>query len=415
MSDTPTSNTDAAEAANPVDEIAKSLAALDAKQVQTLFSLLTVNLQASAPPQTESQRTGECKEDALQSSKTSRRPARTFSTNIVRLKSVVLDSMKDPDMWSGIHANLLPWMLALLLTPLIVQCSFSSDRAAASARLSIEYALLSASSLPLADDASQLIQQISRHAIYREYVLTRGMSGQLFDIAMFSIQGSNPSPITRSKLKAEVTAFIDYIGRYRSERTTEKSSLATLSENKLRLLAFPMLNHLPTETSSLRDSVSEALDERIVQIDALTEAASKLNDRLPAGDVSEIQVKLTLLNKGATDGLVRNEGWIIYRDHRYEMERAAPPSTELTGPAVPVFQTNPSDSDFSPQSVGKIETDAMTELWYTFSPEGIAVNPAALCGNDELIKVILYDQNNKEVSAELECKPKQKKDQSRQG
>jgi hypothetical protein len=115
-------------------------------------------------------------------------------------------------------------------------------------------------------------------------------------------------------------------------------------------------------------------------------------------------VRLTLLNKGATDGLVRHLGWISYGGIWHRLSRAAPPSEGVISNAVPVFQTNKTPPDFASQSVGKVPQDSMVDLWYRFSiGDRTTADRPRLCSPGETIKVRLFDQNNVYISGTLEC------------
>ena len=122
--------------------------------------------------------------------------------------------------------------------------------------------------------------------------------------------------------------------------------------------------------------------------------------------VDDIIFKVQILNRGNTDGLIRNSGTLKLIKEKVEipLKRISPPKSKNSNVfAVPTTITN-LDQKFSERSVGKIEKNSMVETW--FSPD------SAKIGNSDLGKLmgafsnhtlpssilVLFDQDGGEVS-----------------
>lgn len=102
----------------------------------------------------------------------------------------------------------------------------------------------------------------------------------------------------------------------------------------------------------------------------------------------EIRVRLTLLNRGDRDALVRPQAEIRYRGKLYPMVRMAP-----------------HDGDRAVGPTGKVEQVSMAEFWYTFRTAGLDTSDASaqVCRSGETVDVVLFDQDRRGVQRTLTC------------
>ena len=118
-------------------------------------------------------------------------------------------------------------------------------------------------------------------------------------------------------------------------------------------------------------------------------------------DDSTAYINLNVLNNGATDGLVRNRGELIYDNISYPIERSEDPSSDGNTMAVPTYVVNKSFSNIQSNSVGKIEKNSMVELWYML-PTG--QNNKDVCNKGGEFKIVLFDQNKSIVDNRFNCR-----------
>lgn len=313
--------------------------------------------------------------------------------------------VSEKDFWRICLANTIPFAIALPLSLLIAPYAFERDRAAAEPKISIEYALISRDSQLLTEKAVEMIADTSRQPIYRSFVVSRIMSGSTANVGSFNMQGARLSAALHEKLLAEIAAFHEHLNELRDQVSVDKAELEGLDDSELQRFAFRVMEDPSRlDASAPRAFLLRELNEKVARIDELLTRRTRLLKEL-SGIPSSIRVRLTLLNRGATDGLVRHEGELTYRGIDYAIRRTAPPGPVLESTAIPVFQTNAVVNEYSATSVGKIERDSMSEFWYEFrlnAGSKIEVEDK-LCQSSELIKVTLYDHNRDHVQSTLEC------------
>lgn len=332
--------------------------------------------------------------------------ARLFSGLAVGVATVLSGAKSvatEKDFWKSSLSNILPWVLALALAPIVVPWSFERDRAAAKPKVSVEYAFLSRQSQAIPREVADAIGRWSGQSFYQAYRQHRQIGGPQPDVAAFILSGARLGPKMYQGLQTEVLAFRKYLEGQQASLSDQKLRLESVPEDELRSFAFDVLDDPSTlDESNARGFLSAAIGAKAVAVRQLQEDLGSV-ERVLAESAPEIRIRLTLLNRGATDGLVRHHGEIAYRGKSYELKRTAPPSSDADVLAVPVFQTNA--ADYSAGSVGKIEQDSMVEFWYSFRlSEGTTdPQPDELCKPGELVSVTLYDQNRSEVLGTLEC------------
>lgn len=398
VSETPATNPGAGESRETVGEIAKALATLDAEQLRHLSSLL-VDLQRERSKGAETAG----KSAGSGGSGRTRGLVRRGLAKLRELGVRSLEILRDQALWRDVFANAIPVLLGLLALPLIIQANFHTDRWAQKADLSVEYAFLTARVPPISSRASELIVEISRHPLYHVYVRERVANGLPFAPSAFGRTGPGLSARARKELHSDLTSFAEHLARSRVELERNRASLQTLGADALHTLAFRLGTQPAPDDSASREAVSRVLGQRLSQIDELAAAVVDLKTQVESPQAPAVMVRLTLLNSGATDGLVRHKGLVVYRGKQRRLLRVPPPAADFSSAAIPVFQTNPTDSDFAPQSIGKIERDSMTDFWYQFSLAPDEQVTPELCAPGESVRVTLFDQNLDEVSGVVAC------------
>jgi hypothetical protein len=148
----------------------------------------------------------------------------------------------------------------------------------------------------------------------------------------------------------------------------------------------------------------------------LTEVVSQLksiNDLVATASppASDFFMKVSVLNRGDTDGLIRSTATLHLPDLGFSIPllRMSPPKqpTPLqTAFAVQVAVTNPQEALIREQSVGKIEKHSMVEFWYAIDerklpPAQLAALVQRLPIADSVkLRLTLADQELKEISYE---------------
>jgi len=107
-----------------------------------------------------------------------------------------------------------------------------------------------------------------------------------------------------------------------------------------------------------------------------------------------------VLNKGYSDGLIRNIGAGEYNGQKYEIRRTPFPDASAKMFAVPTYVVNKPFGSFSKDAIGKIEKKTMREL--LFSNESKTAR-SPICSSNGTFRLILYDQDNSTIEKIIKC------------
>lgn len=315
-----------------------------------------------------------------------------------------LSLLSERDFWKSSLAATFPWVVALIAAPFVIPFTFERDRDAAEPKISIEYAFLSRHSQQLPQFVTELVRQISQNPIYQAYTKASLLRGKITDISSFGVAGARLGTVLRQQFLTKITDFQKYLLELKQEIVAQQIKLPTLTKEELKDFAFTVLDDPSTlNNSAPRKFLSNSLKEKILRASTLLVDVDKI-EKAVMSSIPEVRLRLILLNRGATDGLVRHHGKLEYRDKKYVILRTSPPSEDFNAFAVPVYQTNKYADDYAPGSVGKIEKDSMAEFWYSFKlPSGSEKNMDSLCREGEKITVVLLDHNSHEVTKKVDC------------
>jgi uncharacterized membrane protein len=301
--------------------------------------------------------------------------------------------------------SILPAVLALAAGPYVLQHTFQRERELARPILSVEYAFLMRDQQPLPDAVKQLVGAITGNRLYTEFLTARLTDGHLFDLrSVHDIPGSRLSPAMRKKFAEALAAYRQHLEQAQRATAAARQGLDAMPPSELRKLAFLNLEGLPSGSDAeLRQRLEEQLEGKGDRLRGALDQVATLQGAL-TGEATNVRMRLSILNRGATDGLIRHHGEIRYRGDTYVIKRTPAPSSDLSMMAVPVFQTNEASDSIALQSVGKIERDSMAEFWFEFVRKGDAVGSGSeLCRPAEELAVTLYDHDKRPIVGRLEC------------
>jgi hypothetical protein len=403
------STSDSNPSKDTVEKVAQSLAIMNDVQLLRLFSLLLEMRSQQQDRQSEKNGqptninsvAGDDKHVAISSSEQS---DKSIKAGFIHRLACALSLFSERDFWKSSLASTFPWVIALLAAPFVVPLAFERDRTVAEPKISIEYAFLSRHSQQLPQSVAEFIKQLSQKPIYIAYSQARILSGKFTSISTFSVPGARLSAELRHQLLTEIADFRKFLVELEQEFDAQQEKLALLNNEDLKGFAFTVLDdHTTLDKSAPREFLSNSLKEKKLKANSLLVDVEKL-EKAVTSSIPEVRLRLALLNRGATDGLVRHHGKLKYREEEYVILRTSSPSADFNALAVPVFQTNKQADDYAPGSVGKIEQDSMAEFWYSFKlKSGSEQNMVSLCREGEKITVTLFDHNKRDVIGHLDC------------
>lgn len=304
-------------------------------------------------------------------------------------------------------------VVALLVSPILQTASFLINEYLARPILSIEYIELVAEpqrvSLPSAQIQALLVSQGYRAS------LMQGFGG---DARLMAFQGRDEiSSAELPSVKASVERFSRAVERRLSDLATSLKALSSsASEAAVRAIAAKYGSGAPLfaasqDVTSLRSALLATIQtesESLREAAQLAEAVLKALAPPQVGEIGLVRFKLSVLNRGNTDGLVRHVGELKVTGTPLVLaiRRSSPPTRpfeSVVARGVPVAVTNPPADSERPTAVGKVEKNSMSEFWVevddTASPQGALTTLRRLIGEGKVdeVEIVLFDHQNKRI------------------
>jgi hypothetical protein len=146
--------------------------------------------------------------------------------------------------------------------------------------------------------------------------------------------------VMQERLFGAISLYERYLDETRRTLSADIEALPTLSSDKLPMAGHEELDSIAyLDNGKIREKREARYGERMGNIASAMNTLSTLKARL-INVPAIFRMKMSILNKGATDGLVRHRGSIRYRGNYHTIKRTAPPSSDLSMTFVPVYQTN---------------------------------------------------------------------------
>lgn len=160
---------------------------------------------------------------------------------------------------------------------------------------------------------------------------------------------------------------------------------------------------------ALDETISEGeLDKKILQlyndkIDTIQEVIVTLDDLellKNKGAIITTKLKVSLLNKGATDGLVRNVGFLTYNKIKFKIRKVPAPKKLDNFSAVPTYIVNESFGKYAENSIGKIQKNTMSEFWFLVE---VKSTQNSICNEGGSYELELFDQDKNVIRKQILC------------
>lgn len=218
------------------------------------------------------------------------------------------------DISKTVLAALVGAVVALLVSPFAQTLSFMLNEYLARPILSIEYAELVTEEQRLLLPATE-IQTLIGSEGYR----TSLMRGFATETGLMAFQGRKDATSTElQSLKASTKRFLSTTERRLSDLMAFRKVLSSgPTEAQVREIAakyrgpmaqfYPVGQDVKSEESSLLATI-EAENKFLGEAINLGKTLLKSLERIDAGQVGKIKLKLNILNRGNTDGLIRHVG-----------------------------------------------------------------------------------------------------------
>jgi hypothetical protein len=208
-----------------------------------------------------------------------------------------------------------------------------------------------------------------------------------------------PSASLRTGFEANVPLLLKYQRNLRQINAKYLGPMAqyTSTRGDSNSIRAALTAQIETEKDALLESTKLAAD--------LTEKVSKAKSE----GAGSIQLKLSILNRGNTDGLIRSVGEVSFPKEKvaFPIKRTAQKKSSPSGMmamAVPVTVVNPVDDAQRSGAVGKVEKNSMVEFWFALDQDSLS--PGKLTGAITLFsktptnpyEIVLFDHANQRVN-----------------
>lgn len=322
------------------------------------------------------------------------------------------------DVWKTVLAAVVGSMVALLVSPFVQSLSFLVNEYLARPILSIEYAEIVPEEEPVSYPAKEV------QALLTSQGFQSGLMRIGAEPGLMAFHGGKEVATTAElqALKAATKRLLTAIEKRAADLGTFRKVLVPGSnEGQVREVAARYQGLVATmapvgDVKSLSASLLAAINaESAALAETIDLGKSLLKSLGPAADGSprKIKLKLSVLNRGSTDGLIRNVGELNAPSSNLtvKLRRSSPPAEPgaeaLFAMAVPVAVTNPAPDTRRATSVGKVEKHSMNEFWMevdeTATPEDTVITFAALATEGELgeVTVVLFDHQSKKIERKI--------------
>jgi hypothetical protein len=289
-------------------------------------------------------------------------------------------------------------LIALAISPFSILVGFKLNEFLSRPVLSIEYV----TTFPISElrglDGVQ--SYCSNSTLYKEYKEKNYNQINLQNLEAYDELSDDE---VYNLINKDLLKYVAFLASLKQELNRTIANISQLKASEVRISYLYSTNEtdLVTDVEKMRIRLNENSTDKLKNADVEMHKLDSLRNGIRLSIVST-RLKLTILNRGSTDGLIRTEGNIVVGNKEYKMERTSAPSPKIFN-AVPTYNVNPNADVFYSNSVGKIEKNTMVDFWYQI----VVPSDSAGCP-DPCVKgqyeIILYDQNNSKINKTEKCR-----------
>lgn len=297
--------------------------------------------------------------------------------------------------WSEIKNAFLGALIAVILSPLAIVIGYKLNEYLSKPILSIEYVFIN--EIYTINNLAVFENYFSKSINYKTYRV-KNSSYQYCDFRNISeYKESLSSEELEKQIKKEILNFNNYLNQLYEETNNKIKYLDKATTSELLILSVSTFEGSEdvSSPSNAKHKLRQNFYNMLKQISSEKEFVLKLDSTLTQS-IESIQFKISVLNKGSTDGLIRNEGYVIIKGKEYLIKRIPPPQTKNLN-AIATYDVSPGKETYYTNAVGRIEKNTMTEFWYSFNNKTKSEQNYTLTISDSL-KVALLDQDNEKIN-----------------
>jgi len=303
----------------------------------------------------------------------------------------------------------------LFVAPISQILSFELGEHLSRPILSIEYVepIIHRSSIRI--PTSELAELVGSPSF--QFASLQGIAG-VQQLRTFQTSSEQLDPSETERLRGICARISESIGNRLDNLAAWQDRLeADNSESDVREIATQLLGSqaaaaaFVNDVDTLKAMISSQINYQVQSISALKDDIDVLTKKLSASQeegISNIVLKVSVLNQGRTDGLIRNIGEmriggrdIVVPLHRTEPVENTSPKINLFQ-SVPVTVTNQQREATRRRGVGSVDSNSMSEYWFEADRDRLADATwerieEAVADPGQQITLVLYDQDEARV------------------
>ena len=291
--------------------------------------------------------------------------------------------------------QLVSTILALMLAPFSIYMGFEITNRLSRPIISIEYVTKYDKNIyQNISEIENKLDKLCNSQLFNNFRIENINSYQSVDFS-FLLKNNN-----KSKLEKALSKFREYV---RVDIAKTKKDLKELANKDIldkKILISQLLFDEDVDDGEVEQKIALFYTKKLEEDKILLNTIDELERLLRQNLISITQLNVSLLNKGSTDGLIRNLGFLTYEKMKFKIKKIPPPRTPEDMLAVRTFVTNKSFAFYGENAIGKIPKNTMSEFWFMVDAKN---SKSSICNNGGFYLLELFDQDKKIIKKQLPC------------
>lgn len=287
-------------------------------------------------------------------------------------------------------------ILALVFAPFSIYLGFEINARLSKPVLSIEYvSRYDDKAYVNRAEIERTIDTITNDSLFGIFRNNHINQFQVFDL----------SSLFRSNDETKLTASLNKLRLLLSAEINKEKTHINELPKKDAVDKRILISHLSSFDESMEDEeinnkIIALYHQKIKDAENLQSHSDNLEQLMKKSSVTITRINVSLLNKGSTDGLIRNLGYLTYNNIKFRIKKIPPPKSASNLLAVPTYVVNESFGLYFENSIGKIKNNTMSEFWFLVDATNKKVS---ICDEGGFYLLELLDQDKKTIKKQLPC------------
>jgi len=290
---------------------------------------------------------------------------------------------------------LIATIIALIFAPFSIYLGFEVTSRLSKPIISIEYVTKYDQNIYTnTSEIERKINTIINSPLYRKYRMENLNNFRSIDFN-FLLKGNDKMGLSHALDKFKKYIHLDILNTKKKLK-----DLPNKDNIDKKVLLSELLPNEEIADEDLEERISSFYSKKINGDKTILDKVNELDNFSKKNVISATQLNVSLLNKGSTDGLIRNLGFLTYEKIKFRIKKTPPPSNPEDLLAVPTFVVNKSFGLYAENAIGKIQKNTMSEFWFTVDVKN---TQSSICANGGFYLLELFDQDKNIIKKQLSC------------